>query len=65
MEKNIFDIYFLDPLHNPESQNLERSKSRKTQNPDKPKIPTNSKSRQTQNPDKLKIPTNLKYRKLR
>jgi hypothetical protein len=45
-----------DPLHNPESQNLERSKSRKTQNPDKLKIPTNSKSR------KLKIPTNSKSR---
>jgi hypothetical protein len=35
----------MDPLHNPESQNLERSKSRKTQNPDKLKIPN------TLNPD--------------
>jgi hypothetical protein len=45
------DSNIISKTHNPE-----RSKSRKTQNPDKLKIPTNSKSRQTQNPDKLKIP---------
>src|ERR1041384_5971540 len=47
---NVFIIFFVGAVQNPDTQNPDRSKSRHSKS-------RNPKSRQGQNPDRVKIPT--------